>query len=587
MMSGNMNNRFTVSRLVSDPVKTEAAEKIAQKEIEQLRLNLDEACKDEYEQNVESCGKKSLLLEKTTEIAGLRRELELISKLLTGHADEALEGLQHKISGSIVSASSVWDANGKLRGSATSTPEKSADLSQLSREELINHFKSEMIQLKREHDYTIQEMTEEYFSIKRRCLNLEERGSFSCLKKDKEFDALRKKIPNIISKLEKVLSEGEKSLLESLLLENRQLKDSLSEADEKMSRLSQVEENHRKLIRKLESDVEASIYGDLYWSIVNQIQCSKKEASESKIDLEDSFVESCMAQECCAVIYKEALKEADKIVGCLNMNVSEKEEALRSEMVEKERLKEEIHWLECLVKEKEDLVQIAENDLATEREKLEIVSQQSNNLQIQIDQQEVVIIDKNNELKAVSARALEITEGYDMDTSELRQKLELVRKNMKTTENEKVKSELKLSSSEAEQKRLQNQFVSSVLSLDKWSQGFDSFECLVAKEMKKIDSRLESMQSQLSDLLDDVDELNARESMYKQLMEKKTCDLQKAETEVDLLGDEIEALLDLLKKIYIALDHYSPILKHYPGIMEILKLVRRELRGESKRISVF
>ncbi|CAA7014262.1 unnamed protein product [Microthlaspi erraticum] len=385
------------------------------------------------------------------------------------------------------------------------------------------------------------------------------------------------KIPEIISKLDKVSSEGdEKSQLDSLLIENLQLKDSLAEADQKISQLSQVEENHLKLIQKLESDVEDShVEASIYWSVlgefVNQIQCAKEESSESKIDLEDSFVESCMAEEYCAVVYKEALKEADKRLGCLNKNVSEKEDALRSEMAEKERLKEEIHRLECLVKEKEDLVQIAENDLATEREKLEMASQQSNNLQSQIDQQEVV----------------KIIEGYEMEISELRQKLELVGKNMKTTENEKVESELKLSSAEAEQKRLEKQFVSTALSLDKWSQCFDNTECLVAEEMNKINLRLESMQRHLSDLLDEVDGLNARESMYKQLMEKKTCDLQKAETEVDLLGDEIESLLDLLKKIYIALDHYSPILKHYPGIIEILKLVRRELKGESKRVSVY
>ncbi|KAK9267665.1 hypothetical protein L1049_010096 [Liquidambar formosana] len=52
---------------------------------------------------------------------------------------------------------------------------------------------------------------------------------------------------------------------------------------------------------------------------------------------------------------------------------------------------------------------------------------------------------------------------------------------------------------------------------------------------------------------------------------------------VDLLGDEVDALLSLLEKIYIALDHYSPILQHYPGIIEILKLVRRELSGESTK----
>ncbi|XP_024009106.1 WPP domain-associated protein-like [Eutrema salsugineum] len=498
-LEDEMNNRLTVSRSVSDSVtrdmgnevETEADEKIAQTELEHSRLKeilllhrvgseknetsqscliLDECEQRLSEQDVESCscGKKSLVLEKTKEIAGLRRELELISKLLSGHANKDVEALEdqkrsdllhRKISGSL----------GKHIGSVTSKLESIEYLRQLSREQLINHFKSEMNQLRREHDYAMQEMTEEYFSIKRRYLKLEECGSFSSLKKDKEFDLLRKKIPDIISKLDKVLLEDENS-----------------------------------------------------------------------------------------VIYRETL-------------------------VEKERLKEENHLLECLVKEKENLVQIAQNDLATERAKLELAFHQINKLQFQIDQQAVVIQDRNKELEVVSARSLEETEGYEMEITELKQKLELARKNMKITEHEKMESELKLSTTQAEQKRLQNQIVSTCLSLANWSQGFDNLECLVAEKMKKTNSRLRSMQSQLNDLSDEVDELKVRESMYKQQMEKKTCDLQKAETEVDLLGDEIDSLLDLFEKIYIALDHYSPILKHYPGVIEILKLVRRELRRDSKR----
>ncbi|KAG2304039.1 hypothetical protein Bca52824_032690 [Brassica carinata] len=589
----DMNNWLTASRFVSDSVTSGTANaveayKIAPTEVElsrsketlllyhvgsegnetsQSRLILDQACKDDEYENVESCGNRSLVLEKAKEIAGLRRELELISKLLSGHEKETIRTMK--------------------------------ELSVI-RDQLISHFQTEMSQLKREHECTMQEMTEEYFSIKRRYLKLEECPSFSSLNKDKDFDVLRKKIPDIISKLDKLVLEDEKlkgkSLadskrqLDSLLLENRQLKDSLYEAGEEMS-------HHRELVRKLESDVEdlhaeASICEDVYVSFVgefvNQIQCAKEEAnlehgirreeaSASKIALEDSCVESYMAEEHCAVIYKEALKEAGTKLGELNLNVSERERALRSEIDEKEVLKEKIQSLECLVKEKE-------NDLAAVREKLEIVFQQVNSLQSQIDQQAVLIQDKNKELRVASSLALEKTEVYVMEISELRQKLELARKDLKITENEKMKSELKLSSTQAEQKVLQDQIVSTVLSFAKWSQ---DVEFLVAEKTKKTNSRLESMQSQLNDLLDEVDELKVRESMYKQQMEKKTCDLQKAETEVDLLGDEIDSLLNLLQKIYIALDHYSPILKHYPGVIEILKLIQRELRRDSKRLSVF
>ncbi|KAL0695788.1 hypothetical protein Bca4012_062968 [Brassica carinata] len=622
----DMNNRLTASRFVSDSVTSGTANaveayKIAPTEVElsrlketlllyhvgsegnetsQSRLILDEACKDDEYENVESCGNRSLVLEKAKEIAGLRWELELISKLLSGHKKGDIKTLEDhegtgllkvKVSGSL----------GKHIGSVTSSKLENLEyLSQLSRDQLISHFQTEMSQLKREHECTMQEMTEEYFSIKRRCLKLEECGSSSSLNKDKDFDLLRKKIPDIISKLDKLVLEDEKlkgkSLadskrqLDSLLLENRQLKDSLYEANEEMS-------HHRELVRKLESDVEdlhaeASICEDVYGSFVgefvNHIQCAKEganlehgirreEASASKIALEDSCLESYMAEEYCAVIYKEALKEAGTKLGELNLNVSERERALRLEIDEKKILKEKIHSLECLVKEKE-------NDLAAVREKLEMIFQEVNNLQSKIDQQAVVIQDKDKELRVASSLALEKTEVYVMEISELRQKLELARKDMKVTENERMKSELKLSSTQAEQKVLQDQIVSTVLSFAKWSQ---DVEFLVAEKTKKTNSSLESMQSQLNDLLDEVDELKVRESMYKQQMEKKTCDLQKAETEVDLLGDEIDSLLDLLQKIYIALDHYSPILKHYPGIIEILKLVQRELRRDSKRLSVF
>jgi hypothetical protein len=43
-------------------------------------------------------------------------------------------------------------------------------------------------------------------------------------------------------------------------------------------------------------------------------------------------------------------------------------------------------------------------------------------------------------------------------------------------------------------------------------------------------------------------------------------------SQVDLLGDEVEALTDLLAKIYTALDHYSPVLQHYTGVSFVFML---------------
>jgi hypothetical protein len=64
---------------------------------------------------------------------------------------------------------------------------------------------------------------------------------------------------------------------------------------------------------------------------------------------------------------------------------------------------------------------------------------------------------------------------------------------------------------------------------------------------------------------------------YKEISETRASNLQKAELEVDLLGDEVEALTDLLAKIYIALDHYSPVLQYYTGVMEILNMIKKHL----------
>jgi hypothetical protein len=39
------------------------------------------------------------------------------------------------------------------------------------------------------------------------------------------------------------------------------------------------------------------------------------------------------------------------------------------------------------------------------------------------------------------------------------------------------------------------------------------------------------------------------------------------ELQVDLFGDEVELLLGLLSKTYKALNHYSPVLQHYLGVI--------------------
>lgn len=112
------------------------------------------------------------------------------------------------------------------------------------------------------------------------------------------------------------------------------------------------------------------------------------------------------------------------------------------------------------------------------------------------------------------------------------------------------------------------------------SKSFADFERSTTETIRWNNVRLDNSAFQLHSLIPKINNLRRTRLLYKEKLEKRCSDLQKAEAEVDVLGDEVDTLLSLLEKIYVALDHYSPILQHYPGIIEILKLIKRELSGE-------
>ncbi|KAI3995550.1 hypothetical protein MKX01_023295 [Papaver californicum] len=62
-----------------------------------------------------------------------------------------------------------------------------------------------------------------------------------------------------------------------------------------------------------------------------------------------------------------------------------------------------------------------------------------------------------------------------------------------------------------------------------------------------------------------VSSLKKRESLYRKAFLRRCYDLQKAETEVDLLGDEVNALLSLLEKIYRSLEQILPKVLYGPA----------------------
>lgn len=642
-----------------------------------------------WNQNAHFCGNGSVYWpEKTKEISRLRQELDAISKMLStsefgqlishgsceiGEEWNNTKGTDHfhrkVLSNHVSPATSVWEGNGKHEESKTSMPENlesSSLLKHMSKEELFNHFKTEMTKMRRNHESQVQEMAEQYISLKGKFLK--ERGSSLPLRKDKEFDAMRKKIPEVILKLDDILVENEKlpafsnnaeslgslkDRLDTLLSENHQLRDSLTDrkkevrylstqlsvAAEKMSQHSLAEAKLLKIIGNLKSaiedaKIEASISEDvnkcILSEVTNQIKCDTEESNmestlmqqiyevilreaaqnaetSSKYEIEDSDMEFIIMQGVSAIIYREVMKDAEAKLNIMNVKydcenearvsieikVVEKEKALRLEFDEKERLKQEIILLEASLEEKERSALEIADALVKEKEQFELASQELNNLREHTNQQQKLISESSREADITKGNLVEALEQIDLqkvEICELKQKLEIKRKELGETDEQRRmllavarETQNALSLVEAREREHSKQMESIIVFMNGLSKVMAEFEGRVEKDVKRNSFRLEHANSQLTPLIQKANILRRTSLRYKQRLERRYSDLQKAEAEVDLLGDEVDALLSLLEKIYIALDHYSPILQHYPGVIEILKLVRRELSAESTK----
>ncbi|KAK9223531.1 hypothetical protein WN944_011976 [Citrus x changshan-huyou] len=690
-------------------------EKEFQGEIEDMVImNCFRSLKEEFEerlwdQSAQFYDNESLnWLGKIKEISSLREELNAISKSLSvseiGHltshgsiemgeewdTNKWTDHLHRKTSSNHVGVStSPSEGNGKHDESVIVMSENlDSNLKHMSKEELVNHFKAEMTKMKRIHELKVTEMTEDLFALKREYLK--ERGSSLPIKKDKEFDILRKKIPEVLSKLDDILVENEKlpafsenaeglcnfkDRLESLLLENRQLRSLLTDKKNEVKRLSLkvsdtaeimlqrslTEENLVKRIGNLQgalddAHIEASITegvykcllgeaadfiksvgkkSDLEYELMQEVyeiifsdaahnatplaeenlvkrignlqgalddanieasisegvyKCLLREAVDSiksvseKSDLEyelmqevygiifsdaahnatpgstcafeDSDMESVIMQDLYEVIFREALKEAEVKLNELNQKYFMETELRRLEVAEKEKLKQE----------KENLVSEAAATLLEEKDLSKSLSQELSHLRDETSRQQILISKSSkefNDLKGNLTDALEQIEQYKLEVHDLKQKLELAMKELRDT-NEETRKQVQL----------------LVIFIQGLSKTVADFECRAVADIERCNFRLDSLSSQSKGLILKANVITRTGLSYKQKLERRCSDLQKAEAEVDLLGDEVDTLSGLLEKIYIALDHYSSVLQHYPGIMEILRLVRRELSGE-------
>ncbi|XP_020269132.1 WPP domain-associated protein-like [Asparagus officinalis] len=502
-------------------------------------------------------------------------------------------------------------------------------LKQMSKDELASYYKTEMIKMRRQHDSALQEKTEELFKLKREFLR--EKGS-SLFKKDKEFELLKKKIPEVILKLDGILLEKEKlsivqndhdelcSLkgnIDTLLFENERLRGLLSEKGKEVKNLSsQVSDASNQMflhssaeakllqqINGLEGDlkdvqIEASIQDELHGIILKEL------VSENKCALEDAEIEARLVQDTYTTVVggfiADGLSKINSFLSnhfaeksSLEALVCEKERAISEEIEEEKKLKETIASLSTLMKEKEHDASTRFSTLMQQKQQFDLLNQEIDLLKEQIIKQEVLISDSKAEADSMKRRleeALRQIHESEMEIKKLNENLLTTSTALEEAEKEKTvlhaiieDRENKLLSSitkEKQQAKYMDSIVSSLMELSKAS---IDFENKMATDIERNEARLKILSRRWVPIMQQANMMSTKALLYKQMLEIKSSNLQKAEAEVDLLGDEVDALLSLLGKIYIALDHYSPVLQHYPGVMETLKLVQRELEGETTR----
>ncbi|CAN4080250.1 unnamed protein product [Withania somnifera] len=583
------------------------------------------------------CGDRN---EKLNAISSLRTELDAVLKSLsssenghvTPHGSHDADFSTRRTSGeNVTSSKSVWDGNEKLEDSKTDIPENfdAVTLKHMSKEEIVTYFNNIMTKMKRHHESILQKKTDEYFHLRAEYLNLRG-GSAVPHRKDKgESDILREKIPEIIFKLDDILAENEKhpaftqetlsfsnlkDRLDNLLSENHQLRDLLKDKkNEVRSLLSQVSDATKKRLQHSlaeanvlkqigdlnlvmeESQIEASLREDVYTCFLRDLSGrARNEVEELKLrfdmpnesndtnsestrkaEIEDIEIEHLIMQEICGVISDEGIKEAknvlkqlywehltEKEIRCsLETKVVEMENKLKLEVEEKDSLKQMVSVLETLVNEKEKLAIDASAALAKERDQFERVHQELNALKEFASQQQTLASECNEEVNVVKgqlAKALEQIEVLKEEAAQLDKSLEEKAEELKEA---KHREDMVLAISEQRQTLLSS---------------LKSKEIQLRKQVETIIGNINESSKMLADF-------ECRVTGRLATNNARCSDLQLAEAEVDLLGDEVDTLLSLLEKIYIALDHYSPVLQHYPGIMEILKVIKRELTGESTK----
>ncbi|OEL27514.1 WPP domain-associated protein [Dichanthelium oligosanthes] len=525
--------------------------------------------------------------EKVSEIAVLQDELHCILNVVVSsesgmHPHQSYSSLEDQI---VVKMKD--DNEPPATEKATDTSEVMLEipdfslLKHMQSEEITSFLKSEWLKLRRQHESELHQKTEELFRVKREYAKT--KASLP-LKKERELEFIKSKLLQTISKLGEIASRKENSCFDcnqneemcrskdrigTLLHENNRLRGLLADKRKEVKHLSsQVSDAKSKITQHSPSEAK----------LLNNFE-------KLRAELEDLKIEKHLNNLLDLSIFREAFDDYENQIYDMNQEGSflkelldEKEDQLNIIYEDRQKLKYENNQLVSIagsIMQHHDQVNLVNDELLMFKEK--------------VCEQELLILDTKSEYNSMKRCLYEAMQQIQVCKREI---LELTENltSMYIALEEAKEQNASLDATIREMKKAPAQSIGShrgqtgesdLASMEKLSKAYSDFESRLTETLKRNETRLTSIICQFNPLVQQVAALRKKEFWYKQIVEIKCSNLRKAEAEVDVLGDEVDTLLSVLGKIYIALDHYSPVLKHYPGITEILMLVQKVLKGES------
>ncbi|XP_062189088.1 WPP domain-associated protein-like [Phragmites australis] len=435
----------------------------------------------------------------------------------------------------------------------------------MTRQEMLNYFRSEISKLKRLHELDMQERTEELFKFKREKWSL-------ALKYDVEFEPLRKKFPEVISRFDLIMSN---EMVAPTICSTSDALDEISRLNSRIDSLYYENQHLRGLLAEKTKDVQelsrqvsdASKKMSFQYSLEKQLL---RQVSNIKGEYEDLYVESTIRDEICQIVTRKLVDNCRNIledtarnfhakVSLFEATLSEKDKVLCLANEENQKLKEKLSTLE-----KDHFIQ-------NYMQGPELIKQES---------EEMVLRDIEMEYHVSPRRSYDISD-QDLQYEELirlNQTLEIASTTIKEVETKK------LDYSDILGKREQEKQLDCILvSIMDLSKEFVEIEHKMSEDIEGNEKKTENLNDRCNHMVQQAIVLTKKGLWHKQMLDTRRSELQKAESEVDILGNKVNALLSLVQKIYVTLEHYSPVFQNHPVLLDAFLKTCRLVAGIRSR----